>query len=445
MIPFFLFVLFAFVACLLAQVAAKPQRIFEYPYFMAAVYAVFVLPQAYSLANFPGGVGSDDVQDVLLMCILCLAAAVFGYSLRPSESTDKLFSRPVDPSRLLTMGVGLIVVGVVSTILMPKAEIQIAERGGLTGALTIYMFFGSLTLPGFAICVRLLREKFTKGRLAAVLLGAYVPISAIVFGGRREVAVTFALSLVLSSFYKNRKVPSRIVIFGALFFAMIAIPATGTYRGLVGQGRMDMVTKIRPIDNFVDFFTQESVLELRNAAALINSTRIRDTFGWGAAYWNQLVFRFVPAQIVGRDVKDALMIGKTSSRHLYITELVNNYEISAGSTNTGMGDSYEQFGWFGCLFFAVLGMFFKSIWTSTLSHDAVFLQVFYIMVCSSAMRTITHQTVDFLPGMVYQMIFLGGCYVYAKIPERDLLLRGQVRGSAQGRRPVQFRGRGLRR
>ena len=434
MTSFLLILLFGLVAAILAKVASRPALIFEYPYFMAAVFAVFVLPQAYSLVNFPGGVTREDVDSVLLMCILCLLFAVLGYSLRPSDSMHRMFAQPVDTSRLFITGVGLISVGLLATFLLPKQEIRMAERGGLTGVTTIYMFFASLTLPGFAICARLLREKFTRGRLLAVILGALVPLHSIVSGGRREIAVTFALAIGLSAFYNNRKPPSRLLIFGALFFAMIAIPATGIYRGLINQGRAELVTQMRPIENFVDFFSQESVLELRNAAALINSTQIRDSYGWGKGYWNQLVFRFVPAQILSREFKDSLMIGEGSSRKIYATELANNYEISAGSTNTGMGDAFEQFGWFGCLFFAVLGMFFKSLWTTSLLRDAVFPQVFYIMVCSSAMRTVTHQSVDFLPGMIYQLVFLGVGYWYAKIPDRDLQMMTQAR-----RRPVRRR------
>jgi hypothetical protein len=434
MTEFYLFLLFALVGVILARVATRPACIFEYPYFMAAVFAVFVLPQAYSLANFPGGVSKDDVDNVLLMSVLCLACAYIGYSFRPSETANRMFAQPVDTSRLFITGMGLIFVGLAATVLLPRGEVRTAERGGLTGIATIYLFFSSLTLPGFAICVRLLQEQFTRSRLFVVILGGLVPLYSVVVSGRREVAVTFALAIALSRFYKTRKPPGRLLIFGSLFFAMVAIPATGTYRGIMERGKIDLVTQIRPIENFVDFFTQESILELRNAAALMNSTKIRDSYGWGRGYWNQMVFRFVPAQILSREFKDGLMIGEGSSRKIYATELANNYEISAGSTNTGMGDAYEQFGWFGCFFFALLGMFFKTLWTTTMVRNSVFPQVFYIMICSSAMRTVTHQTVDFFPGMVYQLIFLGMGYVYAKIPQRDLLLSAQGRYRGMRRR-----------
>jgi uncharacterized membrane protein len=418
MTGFYLFLLVAMVTLMLAWVAWEPRRLFEYPYFMAAVFGVFILPQAYSLINFPGGVSKLDIEYVLLMCVLCLGCAIVGYRLRPSIGVMRMVSKPVDPARMLQIGVALIIVGTLANQLMPRSRVEHAERGGLTGIATIYLFFGGLVVPGFAICLQLLRDKFTKGRLVAVVAGSVTQILSI-FYGRREAALMFFLTIALTAYYKKGKVPRRSVIFGALFFAMVAIPATGVYRGLVAQGEARRVMEIRPIDNFVDFFTKESILELRNAAALINSTINRGTYGWGTGYWDQIVFRFVPAQFVGRDVKDSLML-RTTSERIYLTELTNNYEISRGSTNTGMGDSFEQFGWAGCLFFAALAMLFKSVWTASNQPDARFAQLVYIMIGGSAMRTVTHQTVDFLPGIIYQIVFLSLAYMYARVPARHL-------------------------
>lgn len=429
----YLFVLSAIVVLILGHVAIKPARIFEYPYFMAATFAVFVLPQGYSLVRFPGSLGPDEVADILLMSILCLVSAVLGYSVRPTRVAKRMFDQPLDLERLYLTGVGLICVGFISSYLLAAdEEIQAVGNQG-TGRITLYFFFGSLALPGFCICVRLLWERFTTGRLLWVMIGALLPLSAILFSGRRETAVSFGMAIVLTRFFQNRKSPARALIFGSIFFAMVAIPAIGTYRGLMATGRGDLVKEIRLVDNFKDFFNKESILELRNGAAVMHATNFTGNFGWGRGYWNQLVFRFVPAQIVGRDIKDSLMIG-TDSRRILEAQLENKFEISSGSTITGMGDSYREFGWLGCLFFAIVGRFFRALWNSCVNHDAIFPQIFYIMICTSAMRALTHQSVDFLPGMIHQFIFLGMGYAYAKIPIRDVRLRTQMRAPAARRR-----------
>ena len=417
----YLVTLFLAVALPLLMVAAKPALIFEYPYFMAAVFGVFILPQAYSLLRFPGGVSHQGIEDILLICILCLGCCVIGYELTPSFSIVRFFSKPIDPVRLYRVGVFFVLVSLAAILLIPQDKVAFANRGGLTGAATIFLFFGSLSLPGFAICFMAIRQKFTKARLFGLLLALLGPLYS-VYAGRRESAVVFFLTIALTSYYTTRKPPSRALIFASLLFAMVGIPTTGAYRGLVSEGRVAEVSKLNLYQNFKDFVNEESILELRNAAALKESTDFQDKFGWGIAYWNQIVYRFVPAQIVGLKTKEFLMFG-FKAEDIYNTKLKLNFEIAPGSTLTGMGDSYEQFGWFGCLVFALIGMLFRSIWTAALQPQAMFGQIFYIMICSSGMRAVTHQTVDFLPGVIYQAVFLGLAYLYARVPAQRPMKR----------------------
>jgi len=413
---FYFSLLICLVMTQLIFVAIKPALIFEYPYFMAAVFAVFILPQAYSLIRFPGGVHQESITDVLLMSNLCLGCALIGYRFAPSGSVVRLLTKSVYPNRLFTVAMIFILVGTAASFLIPRTAVKFNELGGMTGRITIFLFFGSLVVPGFAIVLMLLRQKFTPGRLAAVILGSLVPVLSLVFG-RREAAVVFFLTIALSAYYTKRKAPRALVVFSLLFFAMIAIPATSAYRSLVSKGEANVTNlkRIRPIENFVEFFTQESILELRNAAAVIEESRRFHDYDFGAGYWNQIVFRFVPAQLTSREFKDSLMIYR-DLKDYEKNELKTGYEMSPGSTLTGMGDAYQHFGWFGCLFFAALGLLFKSAWTAAMQPNATFPQVFYIMICSSAMRTVTHQTTDFLPGMIFFIIFLGLGYLYAAVP-----------------------------
>src|SRR5205085_9302181 len=90
-----------------------------------------------------------------------------------------------------------------------------------------------------------------------------------------------------------------------------------------------------------------------------------------------------------------------------------DYSNPTGSTVTGMGDSFQQFGYSGCLFFVALAIVFRSIWQVALQPNALFAQLLYMQSCTSAMRAVTHWTLDFLPGFLYSMIFLGAAMFYA--------------------------------
>ena len=93
---------------------------------------------------------------------------------------------------------------------------------------------------------------------------------------------------------------------------------------------------------------------------------------------------------------------------------VFGYRQETGTTVTGMGDSFREFGYFGALFFAALAVVFKSLWHASLRPDGVFAQLLYIQTSTSAMHAVTHQTSDYLPGLVYNLIFLGVAVYFSR-------------------------------
>lgn len=428
----YLFFLMLILAWMFLKVLWKPSLIFEYPHFIASVFLVFIVPQAFSLLQFPGSVSEEAVADVMLMCCLCMAAGIVGYSLSPSLKVLRRLAVEVDPGRIFHVGLVFIATSYFFTYLLATTEQQFTEASGLTGRATIYLFFAGLVFPGFAICLLLFLQQPTFLRLLATLVGGIIPLIH-VLGARREPAVMLGLTVVLGLYYARRKVPSRLLIFGSLAFVMLAIPATGTYRGLVlYRGEIGALKQLDLWGNFKDYFSRESVLELRNGAALIESTKRFSRYDYGAGYWNQVVFRYVPAQVVGLDRKNALMIGTTVEK-MNMDRTESGYEISTGSTLTGMGDAFQHFGWFGCLFFLLLGLFFRSLWLASLLPNAIFAQLLYILVCTSGMRAVTHQTTDFLPGLIYQVVFLtlGILYAGRRKPSLQPRKPGSVRPSPQ--------------
>jgi cytochrome b561 len=260
----------------------------------------------------------------------------------------------------------------------------------------------------------------------AAAIGAIIPLQAAIYSGRRENTVQFFLTLALTLYYQKKIRPPRLAIVFAVLFAMLAIPATGTYRAIAAERNWSQVRQIDLVGNFENYLNSESILELRNAAMVMEATQHSGSYDYGAGYWDQLVFRFVPAQLLGKGFKDSLMFQSSDERTQ--NDLSNlGYAISGGSTITGMADSFQQFGWFGCVFFAALGLLFKTLFRATQQPNAVFAQLFYILIATSALRAVTHQTIDFLPGLVYYIIFLGLLFLYARAPVALVGRRGRNR------------------
>src|SRR5205085_4312396 len=172
----------------------------------------------------------------------------------------------------------------------------------------------------------------------AVLLAAIIPMQSILFG-RREPAVLFLLTIGLTLYFYRRVRPARWVVLGLIGIAMLAIPATATYRRFQIHNDWEAIRQMDLVDNFKQFLNGESVLELRNAAMLIEATQRSGDYEYGAGYWNHLVFRYVPAQILGPAFKQSLAI--PVSREGLERELAGmDYTNPPGSTVTAMGDSF---------------------------------------------------------------------------------------------------------
>jgi hypothetical protein len=144
-------------------------------------------------------------------------------------------------------------------------------------------------------------------------------------------------------------------------------------------------------------------------------SKVKTTSGYerGVAYWDEVIWRFVPAQIVGRDLKNFLTTSKDEGIGNSLP--VTGYSIQRGSTMTGMGDRFIQFGYLECLFFLLPASLFKTLWQAAQTPDGAFAQLLHIGTITSAMRAVTHQTVDFLRGLIYQTVFIGGLYHYSRL------------------------------
>ena len=409
---------------LLAKGFVKPQRFLEYPYFMAATFTVFILPQVISLSRHPGAAPLESLTPVMIMTNLCLAACAIGYRIPSNQWITRQGSTPVNLDRLFHVGAIFVLVSIFFRFLISQMSVE--EMGGSTwtGRVTIYHFFSQLVYPGFAISLFTALTRRNSLAWIVSFLAALNPIIAIVFSGRRETTALFVLTIGLTLFYHRRFVPQRLLIAGGIVFAMLAIPATAKYRSAVSLEGVRSAGRIDLIGNFNRFLTEESVLELRNAAVLIYITAQSSDYEFGAAYWDQLIFRFVPAQLVGAGVKESLMFDKMSGDaggdEDDETEIgIRTFKRMKGSTVTGMGDSFKQFGYFGCLFFALLAVIFRSLWETSLQPNTFLAKLLYIQLSTSAMRAVTHQTVDFLPGMAYNVIFLGLAVFYARVPRKQ--------------------------
>lgn len=403
--------LLALTSILLVTALIRPRLIYEYPYFMAAAFMTFILPQAYALVR--QGWASSYMAVTLVVGLLCLSACWLGYQLPARSRWIERLNVPVNPSRFLHAGIAFVITGFVFNHLIEMLPED--EKGSMwTGRITIYSFFGQLIYPGFAICFySAVRTRSLFAWLVA-LVAATIPLELAVVYARREATTLFLLTLVLTFFFhKGWSVP-RWGIALAIFAVTLFIPATSEYRTLAQDDPLGAIRQINFTEQFKNYFDEDAISEVRNATILIAATQETGDYELGAGYWNRIIFRFVPAQILGQEFKDSLMIGGEQRDYGEFVEDALGTKISVGSTLTGIGDSFNQLGYFGCLFFAGVAYLFKNLWTAAMQENGTVAQILYIQITTTAMRALTHQTIDFLPGLIYSGVFIAIVALYAR-------------------------------
>jgi hypothetical protein len=401
---------------LLLWAAIHPYRFYEYPYFMAGTVAAFILPQAYALLN--GDWGGFYLGKTLLMATLCVSACWFGYIIPSSRRLVSRLQVPVSPERLLHGGILLIAAGYVFTIMIARLPEEQRNEAMWSGVITIYAFFAQLIYPGFAIALYCYLHNRDIRALLASIVSAFMPIHTALFYARREPTVLFILSVAVSAYFLRGKAAPRWLAISSIIFAACAIPVTGQYRSLAEKDPLEALKSIDLTGQWANLNEDDAVSEVKNATILIAATDMRDAEQWGAGYWDVLVHRFVPAQLLSKEFKESLKIGGDEQTPERIMEDAFGFIVPGGSTITGIGDAYYEFGMWGCFVFGAIGYMFRILWDASHGSAGTIAQVLYIQTMTSAMRALTHQTTDFLPGFLYSLIFIGAVSIYAREPSR---------------------------
>ena len=319
----------------------------------------------------------------------------------------------VDDRKLFRWGVFFVLCGFVFTGLVGQMTEE--ERGGgqWTGRADDFLVFCDAGYSGLAICLRqAIKNRRDSAAWFWTIAGLIIPMISLLLFAPRTTAL-LATTVAVTIYFQTRYMVPRAAIAAALVVAVIAIPATSQIRAKLGMRGVSGIGDVDFIGNVENFISGSSILELRNAAMIIEATNLTGNFGFGCAYLDQLVFRFVPAQIIGRENKESLMFCTPKQRDKD-EQAVVGYRRQTDTTATGVGDSYREFGYLGALVFAGMAVVFKSLWQASLQTNSVFAQLLYIQTMITAMHAVTHQTADYLPGLIYNLIFIGAAVFFSR-------------------------------
>lgn len=395
----------------------RPERAIQFPFLGVVGFSAYVLPQLYGSSQLPM-VPASALEKTLLMSIFCLVAAYFGYvnNKRPAL----LFGQWLYNYRKLQLAsIWLTTVGVYffykMNLLAP--EVSLAYGGAWTGPITIYAFLSGLLTLGFILALNLHLRRPSFVTLVVMLIGVALYLDRIVIHGRRRALIELGIIVLMALWFHRRWVPPRWAIIAAVVVGTLVINAIAQYRGLMleedrstwtGAGVAE-ISEIDFVGNLMDTLKgRKAGYDGLNAIYYIDATDRELNFDYGLSLYNKFINEYIPGQIIGKDVKRALKI-----------EFGNSYGdlghvFHAGTTNTGIGDAFKSFWYFGFVKFLLIG-YLMSRWFRAAERGVLAAQVIVSAIAYYGIAAFGFSTDAFFIRFVFLGIFLLPVLMYARV------------------------------
>ena len=382
---------------------------YEYPFLAGAVFLGFVLPQMPALADDPH-LPDGAFAKAAFFTILCAAACWLGWAAgnRPLAKLQWRF----DEQRLARLALVLSAAGAVFYYKLSSLPKEAVDSTLYTGLPVTYLFFAKLLSYGLClavICVVRHRSKLAAG---VALFGLALLLHRIVVLGRRSELVELTAMVALSAWFAHRVAVPRALALAGVVLAGLALGSTGNYRAAVKEkdgGGWSELSNIDVLGNFADMLKNGGP-EMRNAVLRINEADGLMAFDFGLFHWNMLVFNFVPAQVVGTEMKDALGIPVAP-------QYGRSYSPPTGSTETGMADAFASFWHLGAIKFFLIAYMLGRLYRTAMAGSTA-AQAIYMLSLAPALLAITHHTQWILSTWVHMGLLLLPGLALARAPKR---------------------------
>jgi hypothetical protein len=386
-------------------------RIYQFPFLAGSVFSAYILPQVVGLSHDrflpPGALESTLILAILSVIMCWLGAAVVQ---RPTS----LFNWVYDDRRLLWASAALSAVGGYFYYILSRLPPEMLSNTQWTGLPVAYLFFARVLVYGFALAVFLYARNRSRWALAIALYGAVFCLDRIIIGGRRQDLVEFLIIILIALWFQRGWCLPRSLMLAGMVIGTLFINSVGEYRSATMNSEGPNWGEVADIDfvgNMSDI-AENGGAEVRNAVYKIAAVSRSMELDLGLMHWNALVFAYVPAQLVGKNIKESLFIDLPQpSMEAY------SYEPALGSTWTGLSDAFQSFWYFGCLKFFLIAFVMQKLWLAA-SNGNLTAQIFYMLMPVHAMETITHSTQNFVDPWFHIGVFLLPALMMARASRR---------------------------
>ncbi|MEN5299957.1 hypothetical protein ABE530_16640 [Brucella sp. TWI559] len=390
----------------------KAERMYQFPFLAGVMTFGFLLPQIPALMHDPF-LPSGAYAKTMLMGILSLLMLALGWRMtnRPIGMLRMSFSE----RRLIWAAVLLSAFGAVFYFLLSRLPGDISIGMQMTGMPVVYLFFAQLMPYGLAIALLCFARRPSWLALAIIIFDLIFYLDRILVTGKRAEAIQLLLMILLPFWFYHRLVVPRILMALGILAGTFLMTSMGDYRQITRAASGFVLDDIMQIDYAANFTEtlERGGLEMRNAVQRIDEIDRRLEFDYGKFHWNRVIFTFVPAQLVGAKLKEALQFDTPKPSR--------DYNPLTGTTETGLVDAFASFWYFGAFKFLLLAWVMRRLWETAMAGEMLG-QLIYMLSIVPAMHAISHQTDWVIPVWIHMAIFLIPVLWLCRIHNRSVSL-----------------------
>ena len=398
------------------------EKMLQPPFLAACDLLFFMLPQLLGILLQKNWL-EEEVAFFSAVQLFFFMAFVVGYNSK-APFRRRIQQLSFNPKKLI---VGTVFLTLLSAwghykLYSLPAELFSSQWSGLP---VRYLFFantGNLSIPLAFIL-------FFQYRRSSGLLFAIPPyldaVIKIILKGRRSPVVLFGLFTLLGLWFGRRlKIPRSILIIGGGLFFILVFNA-GIYRNIMFDdsvvNKIDVINEMISFSGTIDkiFKSSENVDAMNGVmvtAAVHNSLQLN----FGAKLWNSLVSRYLPGQLIGRNLKSSFYIPYKSEFDIAAREF--GYRFTLGSCLPGSADVFAAFHIFGVLVFYFSGRFMRWVWTQ--ANDGIAIAVItYMILAPLCVRIFGGGYFTIIVNLVYPVLFVFPVLFFAQSTGKKWLIR----------------------
>jgi len=399
-----------------------------------AVLLSVALPLA-ELNLHPEVIDSYAVTRFSFMALLCLAATWLGYSTGGHRAG--LRDIHFDTRRLTISAILLVTFGFYFGMKYLRTDVTTNEEGAMSGISTIYITLAKVMSYGFVIAAIIYMRTKNWKLIPLLVPQLWAYLSMFLVGRRSPTGELIVIILMLLFFYRKWAPPFWALLVGMVLMTVFSLNI-GEMRATNDQPlaeRLETLSASDPLQvlRLHGESQEHRYVEIYNGAKYMEGRSIGGHYGLGLHFWNQLVFGFVPGQIVGQNVKQSFMFDLKDDSELA------GFLKNTGTCETGFGEAFMAFGYFGCFLFYFLGSFMRWAWEGAVRGSI--LHQYILLLCTvQGVQCFSIQLWTFVNLVVNIIIFAGPFLWWSKRPgsnaESNVSKQG---GPRQSRRKTRFR------